>query len=502
MKIYILILLIFTVALSACSDWLDITSSSEIREKDHYSTVEGFQQSLIGCYIGMTDDGLYGKTLSWHAIEVIGHQFNSVSSTITTNSKEMQDFERFNYESSQIVSKVEDIWAKAYSVIANANEALANIEGKESSINEVYYHIIKGELLAIRAYMHFDLLRLYGYGNWKDRNTELSAKKTIPYVTNLSPNPAPQNTGKETIRLLLEDLKAAADLLKDYDPITGKHPASYYTSIDADGFFKDRTLRLNYYAVKALEARVYLWEGSKESVDKALKAAEEIIKALGDEGISMSDMYTYSYLITDITESKRALASEALFSLNVSDVTTRISGYIIPNFMNTDYAAMYISPSDVTNIYEGVNSDVRFSKLLYQTQSESRGFVPMKVYQNSLSDFDKNRISLIRIPEIYYIAAECYVTGTNPNLSTALDRLNRIRTIRGINTQLEDLDSNEILEEIQKEYHKEFISEGVMFYYYKRIGSQSVPNYREKMTDKEYLLPYPTFELQSGRVQK
>lgn len=69
--------------------------------------------------------------------------------------------------------------------------------------------------------------------------------------------------------MIINDLEAAEKLLKEYD-LSQKHPA-YYTSIDADGFFKDRTLRLNYYAVKALEARVYLWEGSKESIDKAFK---------------------------------------------------------------------------------------------------------------------------------------------------------------------------------------------------------------------------------------
>ena len=45
------------------------------------------------------------------------------------------------------------------------------MEGQESEVlNKVYYHVIKGELLAIRAYMHFDLLRLYGYGDWKNRS--------------------------------------------------------------------------------------------------------------------------------------------------------------------------------------------------------------------------------------------------------------------------------------------------------------------------------------------
>ena len=40
MKKYILILLTSVVTLSSCSDWFDVTSGSEIREKDHYSVSE------------------------------------------------------------------------------------------------------------------------------------------------------------------------------------------------------------------------------------------------------------------------------------------------------------------------------------------------------------------------------------------------------------------------------------------------------------------------------
>ena len=88
-----------------------------------------------------------------------------------------------------------------------------------------------------------------------------------------------------------------------------------------------------------------------------------------------------------------------------------------------------------------------------------------------------------------------------PNLDMALQRLNKIRENRGISTPLENLNADQIIKEIQKEYYKEFISEGVMFYYYKRTGCKSIPNYSEEMTDTQYLLPYPTFEIQSGRVQ-
>lgn len=47
---------------------------------------------------------------------------------------------------------------------------------------------------------------------------------------------------------------------------------------------------------------------------------------------------------------------------------------------------MYISPTDVENIYEGINSDVRFTRMLDQTQSDSRGYVPMKIHQASLDE--------------------------------------------------------------------------------------------------------------------
>jgi hypothetical protein len=61
--------------------------------------------------------------------------------------------------------------------------------------------------------------------------------------------------------------------------------------------------------------------------------------------------------------------------------------------------------------------------------------------------------------------------------------------------------AEEAMEEIKKEYRKEFMLEGVMFYYYKRTGAEMLPNMETAMTDTEYVLPYPEFELQNGRIQ-
>jgi starch-binding outer membrane protein, SusD/RagB family len=501
MKKQILALLSIVLLTSSCENWFNVTSDSETREKDQYSTDAGFQQSLTGCYIGMTDESLYGKNLSWYATELLANQFKPITQNSTTET----DYELENYKFSTIeaVGVTEAIWAKAYNVIINANEELIYLNKDSANINPINYHIIKGELLAIRAYMHFDLLRLYGYGNWANRTSTLDSKYTIPYVTGVSKNVAPQLTGKETIDKILSDLDESAKQLKDYDPITGKHDASYYSEVNDDGYYKNRTIHLNYYAVKALQARVYLWRGSADDKAKALTAAEEVIAAVGND-ISNSSMNTYLHFLDALSVDKTntSLACENIFGLNVATLSNYITSYIKPNYADVDYSAMFLSPDDATSLYENSTSDIRFSKLLNQsTSNSSLGYVPLKVYQNNLSKYYAAKISMIRLPEVYYIAAECYATDTNPNLDMAMKMLNTVRQQRGLYSDLSGLTADQIEEEIKKEYRKEFISEGVIFYYYKRTGAISIPNYSGQMSDTQYVLPYPEFELQSGRQQ-
>lgn len=493
--IYGLLILTFT----SCNDWFDVTSGSEIREEDHYSSTTGFQQSLIGCYIGMADETLYGKNLTWNLLELLGNQYEPLPLTSATSLE--YRLQQYNYQHSEVVGTIESIWAKAYSVIVNANKALYYIDKNKNILHEIDYQIIKGELLAIRAYMHFDLLRLYGYGNWEGRAAELNSKLTVPYVVDTMKEPTPQLSGKATIEKILADLEEAASLLKDYDPVTGKHAVSFYKEVNEDGFMNNRNIRLNYYAVKGLQARVLLWEGSAESKTKALTAAEEVIDAV-EKGISLDDMGTtiYSMSASEVSRSNSSLAAEHLFGLNVPNLATKMANYINPSYRDTDYAAFYLRPADAVALYENSTSDVRYAVLMSQnTGSSTMGFVPLKYYQANQTYFFNNKVSMIRIPEMYYIAAECYASANNSNL--AMDRLNTIRNLRGLYQDLENLSTEQILNEIKKEYHKEFLSEGVMFYYYKRTGATSVPHYPEQMGDDEYLLPYPAFELQAGRVQ-
>lgn len=67
----------------------------------------------------------------------------------------------------------------------------------------------------------------------------------------------------------MKDLRDAAALLKEYDPIVVEGSVT-------DEFLVRRTCRMNYYAVKALQARAFLWYGEKEN---AYAAAMEVIEA-------------------------------------------------------------------------------------------------------------------------------------------------------------------------------------------------------------------------------
>lgn len=248
---------------------------------------------------------------------------------------------------------------------------------------------------------------------------------------------------------------------------------------------------MNYYALKGLQARVLLWQGGASNMAAAAKAAEEVIK---DSPAKL------------ITSGSAALASpvlysEHLFNLNVVGFADIINTYLNANDA-TNSQAIFLTNQRAEELYETSNSniglvDFRFNTLL---QSQIRGLVPIKLYQKNYAG--RNAMPLMRLPEMYYIAAE-YYASVNP--SKAIEYLNTVRDSRGI---VQDIASSsttaQIQAELYKEYRKEFVTEGQLFYYYKRLGKTTFPGIPANTVadDKVYTLPYPDSEIEFGnRVQ-
>ena len=95
----------------------------------------------------------------------------------------------------------------------------------------------------------------------------------------------------------------------------------------------------------------------------------------------------------------------------------------------------------------------------------------------------QERLPLIRKSEMYYIAAECAETKEN-----AIAYLNEVRNNRGFQYSTQLSTSDDVEDEILKEYRKEFWGEGQLWFYYKRKG---ITNFSEFMTDASLF----TFEI-------
>ncbi|MNK33366.1 SusD family protein [compost metagenome] len=477
------------LSISSCKKgWLDVNSGTQINSDTQFSSESGFKDALMGVYIGMTDPALYSKDITWGLVDILSHQYRPL-----TGNEQYVDIYNYNYKTIKATTRIDAVWNKSYNTIANINNALLNIDKNKANLDPINYAIIKGELLGLRAFLHFDLMRLYGYGNIANR-PELAGKLAIPYVTDFKKEITPQLSYSQTFDLLSKDINEALALLKE-DPIYNnpKKPTSYYLNVNRDGFYNKREQRLNYYAVKALQARILLWQGGNTNVANAALAAEEVIKDSPAKLTNSASVATNPSLYT-----------EHLFNLNVTGFLNIINTYLKANDASITNT-LYLTNAQAQSTYETANVNIGLSDFRYNTllSAQTLGMVPIKYYQSlEAKDVGRNIMPLMKLPEMYYIAAEHYIT-TNPG--KAIEYLDKIRENRGI-VQPIPTNSNieQIKTELDKEYQKELIMDGQLFFYYKRLGKTTYPGLASTIVanDKVYLLPYPATEIEFGnRVQ-
>ena len=315
---------------------------------------------------------------------------------------------------------------------------------------------------------------------------------------------------------MIADLTEAARLL-EIDPVRARYPESIYTEANVDKFYDYRQMHLNYFAVKALLARVCMWEGSDENKHTALLAALEVIDDPASVGIAGG------LTLRTFTDSAKApttemcFPSEHIFALGVTDMAKKIASNLNREYSEQDrqYRTLCIKNSVADDLFEikgaGI-SDCRYKQLYHNTNYWPEGTkTPSKLYQQTSTGADyrhKDLMPLIRLPEMYYIAAECRISGPDKDLGEARSLLQEVRKARAVYDELDaNLDEAGLMAQLEKEYRKEFICEGVVFYFYKRLGYEKLPRQSDVMSgskvidDAVYMLPYPDFEIQSGRVQ-
>ena len=450
-RIYLLWILLVSFS---CQNWLSVYPSGEMPVEEQFGSEQGVKDALAGAYVLVKDQSLYGAALSFTYIE------NMASLWDVTPSSMEESFGLHNYQ--EVSSVVDNIYGKLYNAIANVNNILEHMNPSVLQTPGMY-EIIRGECLALRAFLHFDLMRLFGP---IPQHEDLGGAK-LPYVKVLSKETKLPIPWDEYKKLLETDLLEAEKLLKDHDPIiSGENPE--------DEFFLNRTCRMNYYAVKALEARVYLWYGENEA---AYNAAMEVINACDEEGNKIFDITSIkdAFSTSDYT-----IVPEQIFGLHDHQLSDKYMTY----FSNGTLYKGNDSEEIVDNLYGSTGTDLRELNL-WELQ------ILINDERYTLKKYDKAaQYPLIRLSELYFIVIE-----TAPAEQAQL-LWDRFLSSRMLPTEKLPVDQEGKLLKILQEFRKEFYGEGQLFYMYKRYNSPREDIlFADTRLVVNYIMPLPKTEL-------
>jgi hypothetical protein len=464
---------------TSCNKYLDVQPQDKLLESQVLSSETGISAALNGIYVSMATDALYGGNLTLSTIDVLGRQWNPAYSY-----NELEDYGQvadYNYSGTPVKTLMEAIWKGQYKNIIGANNLIAYLETHTGTLTETHQKIILGEAYGIRAMAHFDLLRLFGPVYATDPTAP-----SIPYYTKATTIPEPILTAEQAVVKVLADLDKAATLLAE-DPIItlGKEEA---LQSDGKDFYRFRNLRINYYAVKALQARVNIYAGKKA---EALAAAKEVIAVAP----TLFPWTPSGDILNAGNNGDRVFSSEIIFAVQNVDLYTQHIAYFTLNYGvgNAFRPGFATTITHLNETYEDFrDNDYRFRALWTNTGDQ---FNPIRFLKYQDVD-DKTKVwrfmqPLIRISEMYYIAAEA-----EPDPAAGLVYLNTVRNNRG----LVDLDPSADLEtELTKEYRKEFYGEGQIFFYYKRKNLSSIPDGSDlygggEVYGPNYVVPLPLSE--------
>ena len=225
-KIHLYILAFSLFIMSSCSDFLNTDPPTTVSDSNFYRTTGDAFTALVGCYDGLqiiwSGGGLpvYSEVLSDNAFAgggyYDGYGYSMLDEFDKLTSPSDQSFYQYN-------------WPDYYKAIYRCNVFLQKLDqidwGTEPELRATY----EAETKFIRAFLYFDMVRLWG---------------NIPLITEPTTEIVPQANPDDVYKLIAEDLKFAAENLA----------ALSYTAqpVSTHG-------RITKWAAESLLARVFLY---------------------------------------------------------------------------------------------------------------------------------------------------------------------------------------------------------------------------------------------------
>jgi hypothetical protein len=447
------------ITITGCKNELDLQPTDAISAAVVFETVADLEAGIIGVYAGLDNPDI-GISTRWSDENYYPKENNANVGGIG-----------YRWEIDPDTGDAAANWSPLYSVVYRVNRILRVIDQiNAGSVSETAQkNRIKGELLAVRAYAHFQLLRSYAENY---NSTALG----IPYLLDYSDNPTETKPARTSVGENF--LKIEADLLAAKQLI----PAS----------FNDVT-RVNLRAVSAIQSRVYLYE---KKWDQAITTSSEVINA-----VPLASITQFPGIWTDANN------SEIVWKLKRESGNSQL-GAIYRNSQGLVYFAAAIK---LISSFNQVN-DVRFNSYIKidnsRSTNQTKNLVVKYVGGNSAL-LNLTDVKLFRTAESYLIRAEAYAQKNR--FQEAADDINTLRSrrITGYTNEPAYSSVAGAINDIYYERFKELAFEGHRYYDLRRQGltidrNPIAPddNSGGKLiltpSAKEYYLPIPGTEIRAN----
>jgi starch-binding outer membrane protein, SusD/RagB family len=407
------------VSVIGCKKQLDLKPIDAFDESKAYLTVDDLQRGLNTAYARVGPES-----------KIMANAACSDEVRFGADNAGQYQFEyrlQFNADGTS-AGTTDDMWGGNYVMMDQVNRVLEAITTVPSiaATDDSRKAVIRGQLLALRAYGHLELLQAYA----KKYNASDALGVPIMLVPNLLGTPARATSGA-VMAQIESDLAAARPLL----------------SAPTAATFNDNFI--NQITVDAIAARAALYRGDYAA---AITAATNVINTNVRPLISGA---AYAAIWTDAN-----LTGEVLFRL-------RRGGQSVGANFTTSSGQVYLSPSDKLDAMFAV-ADVRKAAFIGTLSSKRI----VNKYFTSAAGARINDIKEFRTAEMYLIRAEAAARrNTGSDLANAAADLNLLRSNRITGYTNEVFGSQAaLITAIMDERFKELCFEGHRFYDLKRNG--------------------------------
>ena len=474
--IFFLIALLM-MTLSSCNDYFDKTGDEQhITDKKFFGDEAAFASALTDCYTLMRSRDLYGGMLTLEMME-FANQNMAPHDAISSAAAQL------NFADAALAARVDSMTHAAYRVVAACNKLIDEAERTKVVFTSAgKKKIITAEAYALRAAVQFDLLRLFHPAPATD-----AGFRGLPYVTHTSANVPEALTTTQILQAVNTDLAHAAQLLKTADPILKER-----NSIVGVGEFdrRLRTFQMNYYAVKAVQARVALWQGNYE---QAVTQADSVLAHLqntvaryrlfywvtpGHYGSDFSFSREYVFGIAS-TPTGFARLSDDMFKTKGIQTTTSLRDIYADN-ADIRYRAWFRQQGSGYAMSNKFGSATLLTDYVYSTSATATSLPAAIPY--------------IKLGEVMLIKAEAL--NEMGQTSAARSLLEEMQGYKDISyaSRATSVTKESLRELIYAEARRDLFGEGQLFYLNKRLGLTSVKaadGTMRTVTLNQYTMPLP-----------